>query len=76
MVFHGKGGYGWHDIYNMPTWLRKFTFKEILDHYEEEKRAQSKAAGKNSSTIMDASGKVNPSNIPSSPANRGKTSYK
>ena len=60
----------------MPIWLRKFTFKEILDHYEEEKKQYEKSSSKNSSTIMDSSGIVNPKNIPASPASRGKTSYK
>tara|TARA_B100000963_G_scaffold110771_2_gene96409 strand:+ start:14745 stop:14927 length:183 start_codon:yes stop_codon:yes gene_type:complete len=60
----------------MPTWLRKFTFKEISDFYKEKNKSQEKSSGKNSSTIMDSSGKINPKNIPSSPASRGKTSYK
>ncbi len=37
IVFHGKGGYSWNDVYNMPVWLRRFTFKEIQEFYEEEK---------------------------------------
>ena len=60
----------------MPIWLRKYTFKEISDLYEEEKKQHEKSSGKNSSTIMDSSGIVNPKNIPASPASRGKTSYK
>jgi hypothetical protein len=39
IVFHGKGGYDWHTVYNMPIWLRKYTFNEIKKHYEEEKEA-------------------------------------
>jgi hypothetical protein len=35
IVFHGQGGYDWHTIYDMPIWLRKFTFNEIKNHYEE-----------------------------------------
>ena len=31
IIFHGKGGYDYVTIYNMPIWLRKFTFKEIKD---------------------------------------------
>tara|TARA_Y100000592_G_scaffold89854_1_gene147645 strand:+ start:842 stop:1024 length:183 start_codon:yes stop_codon:yes gene_type:complete len=60
----------------MPIWLRKFTFKELLDFFESEKKAYEKASGKQNTTMMDSSGKVTPENIPSSPANRGKTSYK
>jgi hypothetical protein len=34
MVFHGKGGYDWETVYNMPIWLRKFTFNKIKEFYE------------------------------------------
>jgi len=36
-VFHGNGGYDWHTIYNMPIWLRKFTFNKLKDHYSPKK---------------------------------------
>ena len=35
IVFYGKGGYDWHTIYNMPIWLRKFTFNKMKEHYEQ-----------------------------------------
>ncbi len=51
IVFHGKGGYDWHTIYDMPIWLRRFTFNEIKKHYEEENEAiQNQSKGKNSNT--------------------------
>lgn len=59
IVFHGKGGYSWNDVYNMPIWLRRFTFKEIKDFYEEEKASYDKANSKGTSTLVDSSGKVN-----------------
>ena len=37
IVFHGNGGYDWHTIYNMPIWLRKFTFNKLKDHYSPKK---------------------------------------
>lgn len=33
IVFYGNGGYDWNTIYNMPIWLRKFTFSQIQEHY-------------------------------------------
>ena len=39
IVFYGKGGYDWHTVYNMPIWLRRWTFNEIKNHYTEEKEA-------------------------------------
>lgn len=38
IVFHGKGGYDWHTIYNMPIWLRRYTFNEIKEFYETESK--------------------------------------
>jgi len=52
IVFHGKGGYDWHTVYNMPIWLRKFTFKLMLDHYDEENKSNS-SGGDSSSTEID-----------------------
>jgi hypothetical protein len=71
IVFHGKGGYDWVTVYNMPIWLRKYTFKLIKDHYEEEKQAiESAKKGKDQHTVIDPSGKVSP------PQFNKKTSYK
>jgi hypothetical protein len=48
IVYHGNGGYTWNDIYNMPIWLRRFTFRKIQDYInkqneEMEKRQQSRS---------------------------------
>lgn len=42
IVFHGKGGYNWTEVYNMPLWLRRFTFKKIEEFYEKEKEEYEK----------------------------------
>jgi len=34
IVFHGQGGYDYNTIYNMPIWLRNYTFHKIKDFYE------------------------------------------
>jgi len=36
IVFYGKGGYSWDIVYNMPIWLRNFTFQQIKEHYDKE----------------------------------------
>lgn len=36
MVFHGNGGYDWNILYNMPIWLRKFTFSKIKEYYDKQ----------------------------------------
>jgi hypothetical protein len=45
IVFHGKGGYDWNTIYNMPVWLRRFTFEKIKEHYEKEREEMEKQQG-------------------------------
>ena len=33
MVFHGKGGYTWDSLYNMPIKYRKYILKKMNDFY-------------------------------------------
>lgn len=33
IMFHGGGGYDYTTIYNMPIWLRTFTFNKLKEHY-------------------------------------------
>ncbi len=71
IVFHGKGGYDWHTVYNMPIWLRKYTFKLISDFYKEETESIKKAQeGKDKKSLINSDGKV------SSPNFKNTTSYK
>jgi len=34
IVFNGQGGYDYETVYNMPIWLRRFTFQKMKDHYD------------------------------------------
>lgn len=36
IVFHGNGGYDWETIYNMPVWLRRFTFNKIQEYFDKQ----------------------------------------
>lgn len=60
IVFHGNGGYDWHTVYNMPIWLRNFTFKKMKEHYDKEAAEMKKAQGKTSTgnTVINSEGKV------------------
>jgi hypothetical protein len=59
IVFYGKGGYDWHTVYDMPIWLRNFTFNKINEHYQNEKEAHDKAnQNPNTTTVMDSTGKI------------------
>jgi hypothetical protein len=37
IIFHGQGAYSWDVVYNMPIWLRKFTFHKLKTYYEKDK---------------------------------------
>jgi hypothetical protein len=57
IVFHGKGGYDWETVYNMPIWLRRFTFNEIQKYYDEEKQSYENK-GNGTKTIVDENGQI------------------
>jgi hypothetical protein len=55
IVFHGKGGYDWGTVYNMPIWLRKYTFKTIEEFYDKEQAAHKEAMNKSNNVQEVAS---------------------
>jgi hypothetical protein len=38
IVFHGQGGYSYDVIYNMPIWLRNYTFNKLKEYYHQSKQ--------------------------------------
>lgn len=60
IVFHGQGGYDWETVYNMPIWLRKFTFDQINTFYSKKQQQQREQQSKNPNqkTVIDSTGKV------------------
>jgi hypothetical protein len=79
IVFHGKGGYDWDTVYNMPIWLRRFTFNEIQTFYKEENDAYKKSSSSNSSnkTVIDQEGKIKkPEFLKNAKPNRKPIKYK
>jgi hypothetical protein len=72
IVFYGNGGYDWHTVYNMPIWLRRFTFNEIKKHFDEENQSiQKQSNGKtpNTKTVIDSEGKVKLPDLLQKPTN-------
>lgn len=64
IVFYGKGGYTWSDVYNLPVWLRKYTYKKIRDHYEKQAEINNNAtanANPNQTTLIKPDGTINKS---------------
>jgi hypothetical protein len=77
IVFHGNGGYDYQTVYNMPIWLRKFTFLEIKKHYDEEKKEYDKSTKSGQSNLLNDDGTVNaPAFAQTSKQYKGKSMYK
>lgn len=68
IVFHGNGGYDWFTIYNMPIWLRKFTFHEINEYNKAQNERANKS--KNKDSLVNSKGQVK------RPQFKNKSSYK
>ena len=76
-MFHGKGGYDYITIYNMPIWLRKFTFKEINDFYENKPLEKNNEHSSGKTSLVNSEGKINaPQFKKASEIYEGKSSYK
>mgnify|MGYP003677956600 FL=1 len=77
ILFHGKGGYDYNTIYHMPIWLRKFTFKEIQEFYEEKSASEKNQLNAGKTSLVNSEGKINtPQFKQTSKAYEGKSSYK
>jgi hypothetical protein len=46
MVYYANGGFNWHDLYYMPTKLREFYWRELIEVKEEEKQQNESANNK------------------------------
>lgn len=67
MVFHGKGGFIFSEVWDMPIWQRKYHIKLINDHYSEVKEEQEKQQSTPPPNKSPLGPAINP---------KGKTSYK
>ena len=53
IVFHGQGGYDWETVYNMPIWLRNFTFNKMKEYYEKQNEETNGDMGDQAQKIKD-----------------------
>jgi hypothetical protein len=53
IVFHGQGGYDWGTVYNMPIWLRKFTFHKLKEYYDKQNESQNEDLGTQAQMVKD-----------------------
>ena len=59
ICFHGQGGYQWETVYNMPIWLRRFTFKQIQDFNNDQQDKLNSQNNSGETNLVDPTGKVN-----------------
>lgn len=59
ILFYGQGGYDYATVYNMPLWLRKFTFMQMKEHYDTVSGANSDRYLVNEGTVKKETGKPN-----------------
>ena len=57
LVYHGGGGFLHSEVYNMPTWMRRFHIQKINEHVKKENDEMAKAQ----------KGKSNPSDVARGP---------
>jgi hypothetical protein len=62
MVYYGKG-FSWTELYNLPSWLRKFYFKKM----EEALKAEAKAADESNKRVKNSQAGITKPNIPRVP---------
>lgn len=71
ICFYGQGGYSWPVVYDMPLWLRKFTYAKIKEHYDKQSEIMKKqSSNPNSKEVIGTDGKIK------APEFVTKTSYK
>ena len=46
MIYYSNGGFNWNDLYFMPTNIREFYWRKLLDTKDKEKEEQEKALNK------------------------------
>lgn len=53
IVFYGRGGYSWGEVYNFPIWLRKVTHQFISEYIDTENNAKNGNSTSNGSSNTD-----------------------
>ena len=66
LVFHGGGGFLHSEVYNMPTWLRRFHIQKINEYNKDKNDEMEKNQNPNSPSPSKARG---PNVTPSSAYN-------
>ena len=63
LVYHGGGGFKHEEVYNMPTWMRKFHLKKIQQFFEKQKEEEEKHQKQQSPSNKIQGPDIKPSSI-------------
>ena len=75
MVIASNGSYSWNDIYNMPIWLRSFTYNKMKARVE--KQTAQTSSTTNKKTLVNPDGTINKEAFKEANNNmKGKINYK
>jgi hypothetical protein len=55
ICYFGKGGYNFDMVYDMPIWLRKFTYNQIISFQEKQAEAYSGNKSSDNKSSIDLS---------------------
>ena len=62
LVYHGGGGFIHSEVYNMPTWLRRFHIQKINEHVKKQNKEMEDAQqGKSNSSNVARGPNITPS---------------
>ena len=62
LVYHGGGGFLHSEVYNMPTWMRRFHIQKINEHVKKENNEMEKSQkGKSNSSDVAKPPNITPS---------------
>jgi hypothetical protein len=75
-VYHGNGGYDWQTVYNMPIWLRRFTFQEIANYVEKQNESTTNSNEGANKTVIDKDGKVQAPDVLQQAQSTQRSTYK
>lgn len=58
ICFHGKGGYDWNTVYNMPRGTRLFVYNKLSKFYKDESEQYENAKSGKSKSVISSNGVV------------------
>ena len=61
LVYHGGGGFLHSEVYNMPTWLRRFHIQKINEHHKQQKEEYDKVNPKKQNSKVARGPNITPS---------------